>query len=166
MTSSFIYGITFWASLQTDNVIWKVLNGLLIATSYFSDINNSRYYDEVDYFCILLISVCYLDFIVANSVLIAAAFIEAYFYKSIVIMKNVSFAIALCKCIAECFSKDIFVFFMLSWFSVIGITIYKIRLVHCEKNLDIVFYNFLTLLWRICSVFILISASFTLKKNL
>lgn len=164
MSSSFLYVITFWASLQTDNLLWKILNACLIATSYFCDINNNKYYDEIDYLCILFISLCYLNFLVANNILVISALYEWYSKQTLTVTKNIAFGIALIKCIIQCFMKDTFVFLTLVCFSIIGVTVYKIRLVHCERQFDIIFYNLLTLVWRVCSLFILISASYSLEN--
>jgi len=148
-----------------------VLNAGLILTSYLSDITPndlSKYINELDYFCIFTITLCYLNDIFTNTILLCAASCEFYDKKTINTMKNVSCVIALIKCGVYCFAMDIFVCLNLIWFTLIGIHVYRARLIYYEKHknyCDNLFYNFLTLIWRLCALVMLLSASYTMEKS-
>ena len=98
---------------------------------------------------------------------LCAAAYEFFNTKTIDTVKNISVGIALIKCYICCFTINIFIFLNLVWFSLIGIYVYTARKVYFERNLinkDIIFYNFLTLIWRVCALVILLSASHTMEE--
>jgi len=171
-----VFFVYFYAAVFTGNFYWIMLNGALVMTSYLADIKESlgniqlpyaRYVYELDYLCILFISLCYLDEINTNVFLLCSAAYEFFNTQSIDNVKNITLVIGLIKCYICCFAINIFVGLNLVGFSLIGIYVYIARKVYFEKNLinkDIVFYNFLTLIWRICALVILLSASCTMEE--
>lgn len=171
-----LFFVSFYGSVFTGNINWVMLNGALVFTSYLSDIKESlkdiripyiRYLDELDYLCILFISLCYLNELNTNVFFLCAAAYEFFNTKTIDTVKNISFGVALIKCYICCFTINIFICLNLIWFSLIGIYVYTARKVYFEKNLnnkDVIFYNFLTLIWRFCALVILLSASCTMEE--
>jgi hypothetical protein len=171
-----LFFISFYASVFTENLTWVILNGALVLTSYLVDfkiqldnveISSLNYLVEVDYLCIFLISICYLNDFTTNTVLSCAALYEFVTTGTIDTIKNVALGIGLIKCYIYCYTINIFIFLNLLWFSIIGVYTYIARKVYFERNKnkrDIVFYNFLTLIWRVCALIILLSASFTMEE--
>lgn len=169
-----LFFISFCASVATDNFIWVMLNLFLIFTSYWSDKENEtevqfgerrKIIDEIDYFCIFMIALCYLNDVNTNTILLSAAGYEGYNKKTIDTIKNVAFGLALIKCIIQC--KNILILFNLIMFSIFGIYIYRARKVHFEKykdKMDVIFYNLYTLLWRVCALVILLTATYTMEQ--
>jgi hypothetical protein len=164
MTSAVLYFISFFSSLYTNNFVWKLLNGILIVSSYFSDVYTSKFFNDLDYLCVMALSLCYIDIMLTSVVICLSAVIEMYTSNTFETAKNISFVIALIKCMTVSFSYGFLEWFALMFFSIIGVIIYKIRYVHCERN-DFVLYDFLTFLWRICSLFVLISANYTIYMD-
>jgi hypothetical protein len=171
-----LFFISFCASVFTDNFIWVCLNGALIFTSYWSDkasslevqFNDTRkMLDEIDYFCIFMIALCYLNDVTTNTILLCAAGYEGYSKKTIDTIKNVAFAIAVIKCGVLCFSLNILIALNLVLFSLIGICVFRTRRVYFEKwqdKRDVLVYNLLTLGWRICALVILLTGTYTMEQ--
>lgn len=172
--SYWIFFVSFYSSLFTKNLLWIFLNGALIVTSYLSDIkincsdSLSKYVDEMDYGCILLITFTYLDDVYTNTILLCAAAYEFYDKRTIVTIKNISCGLALIKCCICCFNLDVFIGINLVWFTIIGVHIYRARIVYYDKHknyCDNLFYSFLTIIWRLCALIMLLSASYTMEKS-
>ena len=169
-----LFFISFCASVATDNFIWVMLNLFLIFTSYWSDKENEdevqfgerkKIVDEIDYACIFMIALCYLNDVNTNTILLAAAGYEGYSKKTIDTIKNVAFGLALIKCAIKC--NDILLLFNLIMFSMYGLYIYRARRVYFEKykdKRDVIFYNLLTFIWRICALVILLTATYTMEQ--
>ena len=166
--SYWVFFISLYASVFTGNLIWIILNAGLIMTSYLSDIKvNNIVYDEIDYGCIFLINMYYLNDVYTNTILLSAAAYEFYSKKTINTMKNVACGFGVIKCCICCFNLDILIGINLVWFTIIGIHIYRVRIVYYEKHknyCDNLFYDFLTLIWRLCALVILLSASYTMEN--
>lgn len=169
-----LFFISFCASVATDNFIWVILNLFLIFTSYWSDKENeteaevgerNQMVDEIDYLCIFMIALCYLNDVSTNTILLCASGYEGYSKKTINTVKNIAFALALIKCGIHC--KNILILINLICFSIIGLTIYRTRQVFFEKykdKRDVVTYNLFTLIWRFCALVILLTASYTMEQ--
>lgn len=169
-----LFFISFCASVATDNFIWVMLNLFLIFTSYWSDKENEievqfdekkKIIDEIDYFCIFMIALCYLNDVNTNTILLSAAGYEGYSKKTIDTVKNIAFGIALIKCAINC--KNILLLINFIAFSLCGIYIFRVRRVYFEKykdKRDVIFYNLLTLIWRICALVILLTATYTMEQ--
>jgi|LauGreDrversion4_1035100.scaffolds.fasta_scaffold18063_3 hypothetical protein len=159
-----IFFFSLYSSVFTGNLIWVVLNAGLILTSYLAD----KGYHEIDYVCIFLINLCYLNDVYTNTILVCAAVYEFYDKKTINTIKNMACGLGIIKCCICCFKLDILIGINLVWFALIGIHVYRARIVYYEKHknyCDNLFYDFLTIIWRLCALIILMSASYTMEKR-
>lgn len=166
--SFWIFFASFYSSVFTGSFLWMMLNGGLILTSYLTDNMITKIIDEIDYFCILMISLCYLNDVYTNVILLIAASYEYYSKNTFDTIKNVSCGIALIKCCISCYKIDIFICINLVWFTVIGVHVYRARKVYYEKHknhCDNLFYSFMTMIWRLCALVMLMSASYTMEKS-
>lgn len=146
----FLYTINFVVSLYTSNYIWKLLNFLLIITSWTCD-KFGGYFLILDYLCIFFISLCFLNNLYLNTLFVIAMIYEYCVRKSIVIVKNIAFVVA---AMLHAFTMNGFQLFLLC-LTVTSLSVYVIRYYYPN--------DYLTFLWRFCTMLIMVTASYNLN---
>lgn len=148
--SHLLYTINFIVSLYTANYTWKLLNFLLIITSWSYDKFGDCFL-ILDYLCIFFISLCFLNHLYLNTMFVIAIIYEYYARKSIVVIKNIAFVTA---AMLHAYTMNGFQLF-LACLTVTSLSVYIIR--YYYPNI------YLTFLWRFCTMLIMVTASYNLN---
>jgi len=148
--SFLLYTINFFVSLTTTNQLWKLLNFLLIITSCLC--NKGELFLYLDYFCIFFISLCFLNHFTINMFFVSAMICEYYALRTITIIKNMTFVTAAVIHVMT-------INFLQTWIGLVTLTaliVYTIRYYYPN--------NYLTLLWRFCTMVIMVTASYNIQS--
>lgn len=155
--SFLLYTINFFVALNTKNYLWKLLNFLLIITSWVCDMGG--YFLILDYFCIFFISLCFLNHLYLNTMFVIAMMCEYYIMHSIIVIKNAAFVTA---AIIHALTLDGLKPLigglkpLIGFVTITSLSVYAFR--YYYPNI------YLTFIWRFCTMLIMVTASYNLER--